>query len=59
VTVYESPDPARVYAYTPGLARLPSGRLVATMDQGGPGVRDLPGPKGLRGEGSGAWQGLI
>jgi hypothetical protein len=59
VTVYESPDPERVYAYTPGLARLPSGRLVATMDQGGPGVRDLPGPKGLRGEGPHAWQGLI
>jgi hypothetical protein len=59
VTVYESPDPQRIYAYTPGLVRLASGRLVATMDQGGPGVRDLPGPKGLRGEGSGAWQGLI
>jgi len=29
------------------------------MDQGGPGVRDLPGPKGLRGEGPNAWQGLI
>ena len=59
VTVYASPDPARVYAYTPGLVRLPGGRLVATMDQGGPGVRDLPGPKGLRGEGPNAWQGLI
>lgn len=59
VTVYESPDPERIYAYTPGLARLPGGRLVATMDQGGPGVRDLPGAKGLRGEGTGAWQGLI
>ena len=59
VTLYESPDPKRVYAYTPGLVRLAGGRLVATMDQGGPGVRDLPGPKGLRGEGTGAWQGLI
>jgi hypothetical protein len=59
VTVYESPDPQRVYAYTPGLVRLPGGRLLATMDQGGPGVRELPGPKGLRGEGTGAWQGLI
>jgi hypothetical protein len=29
------------------------------MDQGGPGVRDLPGPKGLRGEGPHAWQGVI
>jgi hypothetical protein len=59
VAVYASPDPARVYAYTPGLVRLQSGRLVATMDQGGPGVIDLPGPKGLRGEGPHAWQGLI
>jgi len=59
VTVYESPDPDRVYAYTPGIARLPDGRLVATMDQGGPGVRDLPGVKGWRGEGRHAWQGLV
>jgi len=59
VTVYTSPDPERVYAYTPGLACLPSGRLVATMDQGGPGVPDLPGVKGWRGEGTGAWQGLV
>ena len=43
--VYESPDPATVYAYSPGLARLPGGRLVATMDQGGPGVEHLPGMK--------------
>lgn len=34
VVVYASPDAQRVYAYSPGLARLPSGRLVATMDQG-------------------------
>jgi hypothetical protein len=43
--LYESPDAAKVYAYSPGLARLPSGRLVATMDQGGPGVNSLPGMK--------------
>ncbi|MDA0335840.1 MAG: sialidase family protein [bacterium] len=57
LALYESPDPASVYAYTPGLERLPSGRLLATMDQGGPGVADLPGPKGYRGEGAHAWQG--
>jgi len=28
----QSPDPARVYVYSPGLARLDSGRLVATCD---------------------------
>ncbi|HJP29009.1 MAG: sialidase family protein [Candidatus Latescibacteria bacterium] len=58
-TLYESPDPERIYAYTPGLERLPSGRLVATMDQGGPGVAGLRGPKGDRGEGRNAWQGRV
>lgn len=43
VVVYESPDAKRIYAYSPGICRLPTGRLVATMDQGGPGVKDLPG----------------
>ena len=57
--LYESPDPSAVYAYTPGLCRLSSGRLVATMDHGGPGVKNLPGPKGFRGEGKHAWQGRI
>lgn len=37
--VYESPDPARLYCYTPGIARLAGGRLVATMDCGGPGLK--------------------
>ena len=37
VTVFKSPDPANIYCYTPGLARLSSGRLVATMDFGGKG----------------------
>jgi hypothetical protein len=50
VTVIESPDPESVYCYTPGLARLPSGRLVATMDLGGPGaakhVGKVEGPGG-------------
>lgn len=59
LTLYESTDPERIYAYTPGLARLEDGRLVATMDQGGPGVADLDGPKGWRGEGKNAWQGKI
>lgn len=38
VVVYESPDPARVFCYTPGIARLDRGRLVATLDRGGPGL---------------------
>lgn len=43
--VYESPDAANVYAYSPGLVQLPGGRLVATMDQGGRGVAKLPNIK--------------
>jgi len=39
VVVYESPEPARVYCYTPGIVRLASRRLVATMDRGGPGLK--------------------
>jgi len=40
-----SPDPLSVYCYTPGLARCPDGRLVATMEFGGKGVSSLPAPK--------------
>ena len=39
VVVCESPDPTNIFCYTPGLARLDSGRLVATMDFGGPGMK--------------------
>jgi hypothetical protein len=39
----ESPDPASVYCYSPGLARLDTGRLIATMEFGGKGVRKMPG----------------
>lgn len=44
--VIKSPDPAKLYCYSPGLTRLPTGRLVATMDFGGPGVAGLPGIHG-------------
>ncbi len=40
VVVVESPDPERIYCFTPGIARLRSGRLIATMDFGGPGMKD-------------------
>ncbi len=45
--IYRSPDPKTVWAYSPGICALPSGRLIATMDQGGPGVKNLPGEKGM------------
>lgn len=56
VTVWESPDPARVYGFSPGLTILPSGRLVATMDQGGKGAEELPG---VRKEGKIRWTGKV
>lgn len=34
--VYESPDPQNVFAYGPSILRLPSGRLIVSMDVGGP-----------------------
>jgi hypothetical protein len=58
VTLFSSPDPQRLHCYSPGLCRLPSGRLIATLDLGGPGVADLPGPKGAHStECSKGWQG--
>jgi hypothetical protein len=55
VAVYESPDASTVYAYSPGIATLPGGRLIATMDQGGPGVAKLPGAQ----RGKEIWRGKI
>lgn len=40
-TVVRSPSPADVYCYSPGILALPGGRLIATMDFGGKGVRNL------------------
>lgn len=59
VTLFESPEPDRLFCYSPGIARLPSGRLIATIDLGGPGVSQLPGELYLRGEGGHSWQGHI
>ena len=55
--VYESPDPMNVYAYSPGLAKAPTGRLIATMDQGGNGVQSIPGIK--KDAGGKTWLGKI
>lgn len=43
--LYRSPDPQRLFTCSPGICSLPSGRLIATMDLGGPGVKDLEGLK--------------
>ncbi len=45
VVVCETPDPATIYCYSPGLTRWHD-RLIATTDWGGPGVAaSLDGPK--------------
>lgn len=59
INVYQSPDPQRIFAYSPGITRLPTGRLIATMDIGGPGTRDLKGPKWQRPEPDWACVGCI
>lgn len=58
--VYESPDPDRVFCYSPGIVQLASGRLVATLDLGGPGVRDLSATaRWAHGENGHDWVGKI
>ncbi len=59
ITLYESPDPQRLCAYSPGIARLENGRFVATIDLGGPGAAELPEPKYQRGEMGWSWQGKV
>jgi hypothetical protein len=49
-TLYESPDAATIYAYTPAITKSPSGRLIATIDLGGPGPIDMPDTRALAAE---------
>lgn len=39
--VSRSPAPKTTYCYTPGICRLPSGRLVVTCDWGGPDMKKV------------------
>ena len=61
VAVHESPDPDKVILYSPGLVRLDSGRLVATMDVRSTKdvVRDWPGPVWERPGRNDFWQGRV
>jgi hypothetical protein len=43
VIMHRSPNPSNVYLYSPGIARLDSGRLVAVCRQGGKGLVGDPG----------------
>lgn len=67
VTLYESPDPQRTFGYSPGIARLDGGRLVATtggrliatIDVGGPGAAELKGVKYHNTRRDSHWQGRV
>lgn len=59
VILYESPDPERVFACSPGITRLDNGRLVATLNLGGPGAAELPATKYRRGKIGQSWQGRV
>ncbi len=59
VTVFESPDPAQIFTYSPGIVRTVNGRLVATLDLGGPGAAGLPGARYDHGEAGWSWQGRV
>ncbi|MBR4755616.1 MAG: hypothetical protein IK076_01590 [Bacteroidales bacterium] len=48
--IAESPNPDSVYLYTPGIVEGFDGRLVVTVDYGGPGTYILDGPKSGRGD---------
>lgn len=48
--LFESPNPQEIYCYSPSLTVLPSGRLAASFDLGGPGVASLPGPRSSHGD---------
>ena len=57
--IYQSPDPRNVYCYSPALLQTPTGRLIATCDLGGPGVKNLPGKKSAKGDDPAGNQGKI
>ncbi len=52
VPMVTSPSPQDVFCYSPGIARLKSGRLIGTMDFGGPGVSRMTGSVGHSAEGN-------
>lgn len=52
VPMITSPSPQDVFCYSPGIARLASGRLIGTMDFGGPGVSRMAGSVGHAAEGN-------
>ncbi len=59
VVVCRSPAPQTTYCYTPGICRLPDGRLVVTCDWGGPDAERSARPTGhvyLSDDGGRTWR---
>ncbi len=46
----ESPDPEKIYCYSPALCHGFDGRFIASFDFGGPGTGALEGPRSDRGD---------
>ena len=57
--IYKSPSPEDVFCYSPSILVLPSGRILAGFDFGGPGVGKLPGIKTVSGDSKAGNQGKI
>ena len=48
--LFESPDPAGIYCYTPAILVGENRRLIAAVDLGGPGTAALEGPRSRTGD---------
>lgn len=60
VCICRSPDPTRIACYSPGIALLPGGRLIATTDWGADGaVPEFAGVAAHRSGRDRSWQGRV
>ncbi|MGE4565727.1 MAG: sialidase family protein [Victivallaceae bacterium] len=48
--LFRSPDPKKIFAYTPWLCRVDAERLAASFDLSGPGIDEVTGPKSKVGD---------
>jgi len=57
--IYKSPNHEDIFCYTPSIVRTRNGNMIASLDLGGDGVKDLPGIKGGRNNNTQFGQGKI
>jgi len=48
LTLYESPKPNTIFCYSPGITCSPSGRIIASFELAGDGVKEFDGAVGYR-----------